>query len=185
MPSCSSMYRVYLDNFDTLERVDGALAESIKGTVSDQVANLRDSYEQHGLPRHPKKAVERTLKGEMQGALLDGELGFAMPKPGKVIQYCKLGWELIHQGQSTLKELQIVCGGFVYVAMFRRALLCSLNAVFEHMQKFDGEPPVVRLSLPYQVKVEDCTIHPSLSLGANGFPSDGGWGRSPVPTRRP
>lgn len=80
------MYRVHLDNFDALERVQAELAESIKGTISEQVANLRNSYEQHGLPRHPKKAVERTLKGEMQGALLDGELGFVMPKPGKVEQ---------------------------------------------------------------------------------------------------
>ena len=38
--------------------------------------------------------------------------------------------------------------------MFRRALLCSLNAVFEHMKAFESEAPVVRLALPYQVKVE-------------------------------
>ena len=30
----------------------------------------------------------------------------------------------------------------------------SLNAVFEHMKRFEGEAPVVRLGLPYQVKVE-------------------------------
>ena len=40
----------------------------------------------------------------------------------EVVQYCKLGREPIRQGQSIVKELQVVCGGFVYVAMFRRAL---------------------------------------------------------------
>ena len=38
--------------------------------------------------------------------------------------------------------------------MFRRQLLGSLNAVCEHMKRFEGEAPVVRLGFPYQVKVE-------------------------------
>lgn len=46
----------------------------------------------------------------MQGALLDGEQGFAMAKPTKVVQYCQLGFELLMRGESTLKELQVVCG---------------------------------------------------------------------------
>ena len=90
----------------------------------------------------------------MQGALVDGDLGYAMPKPQKLVQYCRLGFELLVRGQSTLRELQVACGGFVYIAMFRRPLLGSLNSVFEHMKSFDGEAPVVRLALPYQVKIE-------------------------------
>ena len=38
--------------------------------------------------------------GELQGALLDGEAGYAMPKPQKVVQYCKLGFELLVRGGS-------------------------------------------------------------------------------------
>ena len=143
-----------LDTFDALERVSSELAGEIKGTVTPQVEQLRRCYMEYGLPRHPKKVAERVIRGEMQGALIDGELGFAMPKPQKLVQYCKLGLELLVRGQSTLRELQVVCGGFVYVAMFRRPLLCSLNEVFEHMKRFDNEPPVVRLPLPYQVKLE-------------------------------
>ena len=154
MSSAAELYRVYLDNFDALERVDANLAGQIKGTVKPQVETLRDMYAEQGLPRHPKKAAERVTVGELQGALLDGEAGFAMPKPQKVIQYCKLGFELLVRGQSTLRELQVVCGGFVYLAMFRRQLLGCLNEVFEHMKRFEGEAPVVRLGLPYQVKME-------------------------------
>ena len=149
MTSAADMYRVYLDNFDALERVDAGLAGQIKGTVKPQVETLRDMYLKQGLPRHPKKAAERVTLGELQ-ALLDGEAGYAMPKPQKVVQYCRLGFELLVRGQSTLRELQVVCGGFVYL----RQLLGSLNAVFEHMKRFEGEAPVVRLGLPYQVKVE-------------------------------
>ena len=91
MTSAADMYRVYLDNFDALERVDANLAGQIKGTVKPQVETARDMYVERGLPRHPKKAEERVTLGELQGALLDGEAGYAMPKPQKVIQYCKLG----------------------------------------------------------------------------------------------
>ena len=154
LSNSSLLFRTYLDNFDCLERVQASLAECIKGTVAGQVEQLREAYEALGLPRHPKKAVQRSSVGEMQGALFDGERGFAMAKPAKVVQYCRLGFELLQRGQSTLRELQVVCGGFVYLCMFRRALLCSLNAVFEHMRAFESEAPVVRLSLPYQVKVE-------------------------------
>ena len=148
MSSAADLYRVYLDNFDALERVDADLAGQIKGTVKPQEETLRNMYAEHGLPRHPKKAAERVTLGELQGALLDGEARYAMPKPQKVIQYCKLGFELLARGQSTLRELQVVCGGFVYLAMFRRQLFGSLNAVFEHMKRFEGEAPVVRLGLP-------------------------------------
>ena len=153
MSSAPNLYRVYLDNFYALERVDAALAGEIKGTITPQVEQLRRCYEEFGLPRHPKKAAERVTQGEMQGALIDGEQGYAMPKPQKLIQYCKLGFELLVRRQSTLRELQVVCGGFVYVAMFQRPL-SSLNGVFEHMKSFEGEAPVVRLPLPYQVKID-------------------------------
>ena len=154
MSSGSQLYRIYLDNFDLLEKTESRLADKIKGGVADAVVRLRDMYDCMGLPRHPKKSVQRALQGEVQGAMLDGEAGFAIPKPEKVQVYCKLADELIRRGQCTLRELQVVCGGFIYICMFRRALLCGLNEVFVHMQRFAGEAPVVRLQLPWEVKVE-------------------------------
>ena len=154
LSSGSCLYRVYLDNFDLLEKTEKRLAERIKGEVAESVLQVRDTYEALGLPRHPKKSVQRALQGEVQGALLDGEAGFATPKPEKVQVYCKLADELIRRGECTLRELQVVCGGFIYICMFRRALLSCLNEVFLHMQRFEGEAPVVRLGLPWAVKVE-------------------------------
>lgn len=60
LPSSDHLYRTYLDNFDCLERVQVDLAETIKGTVASQVEQLREAYDKLGLPRHPKKAVQRT-----------------------------------------------------------------------------------------------------------------------------
>ena len=84
LSSGSRLYRIYLDNFDLLEKTESRLAGKIKGGVADAVAQVRDMYDSMGLPRHPKKSVQRALQGEVQGAMLDGEAGFAVPKPEKV-----------------------------------------------------------------------------------------------------
>ena len=152
MSSAASLYRVYLDNFDQLERFDKATADLVVGTPSAQVLKLRQDYMEMGLPRHPKKAVQRQFKAEVQGALFDGLLGFAMPKVGKVWQYALLAVELLSHGSATLKELQVVCGGFVYMALFRRPLLCSLNEVWAFMQQYQGGGG--RRALPTQVQAE-------------------------------
>ena len=40
--------------------------------------------------------------------------------------------------------------------MFRRALLCSLNAIWRHIEDLGKEPPVVRKPIPRKVKMELC-----------------------------
>lgn len=67
--SGSRLYRVYLDNYDQLVRVDRRLADIIRGTPSPEVLELRRAYELQGLPTHPKKSVEQQLSAEVQGAL--------------------------------------------------------------------------------------------------------------------
>ena len=154
LPSCASLFRIYLDNFDQIEKTDYKTAELIKGTPSAQILQLRSDYAELGLPRHPKKAVERQVQAEIQGALFDGEAGFAMAKPAKVWQYVQLGMELLGRGAASLKELQVTCGGFVYIAMFRRPLLSCLNEVWRFMQLMVGSNRAYRQRLPLQVAAE-------------------------------
>eukprot|EP00438_Fugacium_kawagutii_P029083 Skav214937 [mRNA] locus=scaffold3017:99733:102105:- [translate_table: standard] len=153
-PLKQDLYRIYLDNFDQLELVDARTAALIQGTVSDQVLQLRQTYEVLQLPRHPKKAVQRSLRAEVQGALLLGDVGVAIPKPAKVLQYVALALELLRMGQCTLRELQVVCGGFVYLTSFRKPLLSALNHVWVFMEALKWELPVVRRKLPEVVVVE-------------------------------
>ena len=153
-PTSKEVYRVYLDNFDELEIVDKETACLLSGSPSAQVLSLRASYETLGLPRHPKKAVERQFRAEVQGALVLGDVGVAIPKPSKVVQYVRLTLELLSQGRCTLRELQVVCGGLVYVTMFRRPLLCAMNKVWEFMESFKPHPPVVRFPLWPEVRLE-------------------------------
>lgn len=87
--------------------MDEGLAQKVSGTVSPQAEALRAQYTEMGLPRHPRKAAERVFVGELQGSRFDGVVGFATPKPEKVVVYNKLAFELIRRGQSTLRELQV------------------------------------------------------------------------------
>lgn len=152
--SAQAQYRVYLDNFDLVEECNPHMARQLVGSTAEVVEQLRAEYLSQGLPRHPKKAVERALRAEVQGAIVDGEHGFAQPKPEKVILYCRLAVCLVQQGQCTLKALQVVCGGLVYFAMFRRPLLGVLNEAWRFMEKLKSQPAVVRLKVPKGVAQE-------------------------------
>ena len=96
----------------------------------------------------------RSPVAEIQGAVVDGAAGFAQPKAGKITLYCRLALMLVEQAKRTLKELQVVCGGFVYFTMFRRQLLGILNEVWRFMEKLKRLPPVVRLPVPVEVQRE-------------------------------
>eukprot|EP00435_Cladocopium_sp_Y103_P065369 s173_g27.t1 len=153
-PNARELYRVYLDNWDQLRKVDVNLVDEIEGKPTVHQLALRQQYLDLDLPRHPKKSVESSTKAEIQGALLDGREGVAHAKPEKILKYMGLGWELVQRGSASLREIQVVAGGFVYITMFRRPLLCALNEVWHHVEDLKGYPPVVRLPLPQGVKVE-------------------------------
>ena len=112
-PNSQTLFRVYLDNWDEVRKVDKALCLEVEGKPSVHQLALRQQHSDLELPRHPKKAVESSCVAEVQGALLDGRAGVAYAKPAKLLKYLGLGWELVRSGYASLKELQVVAGGFV------------------------------------------------------------------------
>ena len=94
------------------------------------------------------------MKAEVQGAIIDGVKGIAYPKPAKVLKYAQLGSLLLGEKRCSVKQIQIVAGGLVYMSMFRRPLLGSLNAVWRFVQEFKHYPPVIKLEIPHEVKLE-------------------------------
>lgn len=105
------------------------------------------------MPRHPKKAVARSVHAEVQGAEVDGEAGVAAPKAEKLGKYLCLCHLLLTTGRCTQRQMQVVAGGFVYFCTFRRPLLGALNHVWEFIHSFEGGsfvqqiPAGVRLEL--------------------------------------
>ena len=100
-PMGKDLYRVYLDNWDEVRKVDKRFVEEIEGKPSLHQLALRQQYSLLELPRHPKKSVDNSCSAEIQGALLDGREGVAHAKPEKVLKYMGLAWELVCQGLLT------------------------------------------------------------------------------------
>eukprot|EP00438_Fugacium_kawagutii_P021648 Skav231607 [mRNA] locus=scaffold1636:8556:16397:- [translate_table: standard] len=152
--SASAIHRVYLDNFDQMEKVDAKLASTISGSPCPAVLALRAEYEEWGIPRHPKKAMERGQRVEVQGAIVDGVAGTAAPKPEKILKYVQLALLLAQSSRCSQRQAQVVAGGLVYVATFRRSLMGSLNAIWAFIEEFNAHPPVIHLEVPAMVKLE-------------------------------
>ena len=153
-PSTNPVHRIYLDNFDQLETSSAEGAKAIQGQASPLVLGLREEYSQIGIPRHPKKAVVRASRAEVQGAIVDGQQGIAFPKIEKVLKYAHLAKLVVQAGEATQKQMQIIGGGFVYICMFRRPLLGSLNHIWQFIVKAGQEPPFIRHPLPWEVSQE-------------------------------
>jgi len=147
--SFPNLFRVYLDNFDQLQKVDRKTATLIAGTPSEAVEQLRECYAREGLPTHPKKTVQQELGAEVQGAWLD-----LNAKPAKIAKYVRLALELVGRGKASQRELQIVGGGFVYIAMFNRPLLSSLNHIWRMIVEAEDGSPTWRRWLKREVMVE-------------------------------
>jgi hypothetical protein len=153
-------WRVYLDNYDLLEKVERTNMVDVKGTVAPGVLALRHEYEHWEVPRNIKKSVQRSDKCEVQGATVDGLLGVGYPREAKLCKYFSMGWQLCSQKMATQKQWQVTCGGLVYVAMFRRPLLGGLNQVWRHIESFEDRKARV-LGTP-----EDCCLEVLRFLGS-------------------
>lgn len=146
-------WRVYLDNYDLLERVEATQMAHLEGSVAPGFLALRQEYERWEVPRNQKKSVERSAKCEMQGATIDGKLGVAYPRESKLCRYFSLALNLASLEFATQKQWQIVCGGLVYVSMFRRPMLSGLNAVWRHIESYNSGGSL-RLRTPAECRLE-------------------------------
>jgi hypothetical protein len=127
------VWRVYLDNYDLLEKVEQTNMVEVRGSLAPGVLALREQYEHCDVPRNVKKSVQRSDKAEV----VDGNLGVAYPRESKLAKYFSLAYQLCQQQKATQKQWQVACGGLVYFSMFRRPLLGCLNAVWQHIESFE------------------------------------------------
>ena len=164
-------WRVYLDNYDLLEKVKATEMVSLEQSVAPGVLALRQEYERWEVPRNMKKAVQRSPKCEVQGATVDGVLGVAYPREAKLAKYFAMALDLCLRPAASQRQWQVVCGGLVYVAMFRRPLLGGLNQVWRHIEHFDtcGRR---YLATPLDCKLEVLRFLGCLSLARLDFRLD-------------
>lgn len=88
-----------------------------------------------------------TTSTNFKGAWVEGEAGTVTAKPTKVAKYIKLVLEIIGRGRASQRELQVVGGGFVYIAMFRRPSLSSLNQIWRTIVEGERYSPHAKVPL--------------------------------------
>ena len=137
LPEGKAVWRVYLDNFDLLEKYPREVLGELGEEVAPEVKALRKEYQEWGLPRHPGKAVSRKALAEVQGAVLDGERGIAYPKGQKLSKYITIAYQLVNETHCSQRQMQVVCGGLVYFSTFRRQLLGGLNLCWTFIESFN------------------------------------------------
>lgn len=146
-------WRIYLDNFDLLEKVKAVDVSTLRGSLAPAVLALRHEYEVWNIPRNVKKSVERQPLAEVQGAQVDGTLGVAYPRESKLLKYIAATLTVLAFDKVSQRQLQVVCGGLVYISMFRRQLLGGLNAVWKFIEHFNNVK-VHALPLPDSCRLE-------------------------------
>ena len=152
-PEANPLWRVYLDNYDLLEKVDRTVIPSLEGTVAAGAEGLTEEYDRWGIPRNLKKSVSRMTKAEIQGAEVDGQRGVAYPRESKLLKYVSAALQVCSQKLVTQKQLQVVCGGLVYFSMFRRPLLGCLNSIWKFIESFNSVRFKFR-TLPEECRLE-------------------------------
>ena len=153
LPDGKTVWRVYLDNYDLLEKYPHETLMEKTGGEAPEILALREEYLAWGLPRHPGKAVARQAVAEVQGAVVDGNRGLAYPKGQKLSKYVTIAYHLMEETMATQRQMQVVCGGLVYFSTFRRQLLGGLNACWAFIESFNVRGRH-RLPIPRNVKLE-------------------------------
>ena len=117
LPEGKAVWRVYLDNYDLLEKYPREVLGELGVEVAPEVKALRQEYQEWGLPRHPGKAVSRKALAEVQGAVLDGERGIAYPKGQKLSKYITIAYQLVNEYLFATADASCVRwpGLFLYV----------------------------------------------------------------------
>ena len=125
LPTGSTVWRVYLDNYDLREKYPRETLLEEAGESAPEVEALRKEYLEWGLPRHPKKGVSRQVMAEVQGAVVDGRRGLAYPKMQKLSKYVTIAHQLIYYARDLCNAAPNASG--VYFSTFRRQLLGGLK----------------------------------------------------------
>ena len=118
----------------------------------------------------PRRVWRHRSEPRVQGAIIDGKEGIAFPKPEKILKYAQLGLMLVDSTQCTQKQVQVVGGGMVYCAMFRRPLLGCLNEIWSFISAFEGYPPFIKLDIPSMGEDGNCPVCRVAPPCIHGFP---------------
>ena len=103
------------------------------------------TYKEVDLVRSEKKDVRRSPLGSPLGSQFDGLVGTVRADPLKTAALMEVTLSVIRLGRCTKSILRVLIGCWVYVLMYRRPIMCVLQACF-HEGSTLAENVIFRLS---------------------------------------
>ena len=143
LPRGEVMVGVLIDDFVTICKSD------VSSSGPSESARLADKMEQKyvevGLIPHPKKAFRDEGESSFWGADIDGVKGQVRGSLKRAIPLCGALLQVGKLGHVSVELLESLVGSLVSLFLFRRRLLCLLDAVYQTCQGRRGDA-LVKLS---------------------------------------
>lgn len=146
LPRCSTMVGILIDDFVCLsvipEAQDCALEPSVGALKSDA---MQSAYKLESLIPHEEKAFRDSETASFWGIDLEGRRGVLRGAIRRAIPLCSIVMQIAALGHSTVDLLQIISGALISLLLYRRRMLCLLDAIFGSCRGREGRE-VVQLS---------------------------------------
>ena len=117
--------------FESMRREELQRMQEGQRTRGGRIVDVvRSAYEKAGLVRHPGKAVEQSLKGEVWGLEIDGDRGVARPNPKRVIPLANIVLRTVELGRASVALLEVLAGAICSVFQSRRRLMALMHEIY-------------------------------------------------------
>ncbi len=126
--------------------VEGSVAAEFEADKSGEVCPHDDvrsfdamlgGYARNHLMAHKTKRFRRERERIFWGGLFDGRRRLSCAPRERTLSQILLTMCLVRLGVAPLILIQMVVGGWIFIAMFRRAFFCLLFKVFQEMADLD------------------------------------------------
>ena len=119
---------IVIDDLVLMEKV--ALNSSIGENLNSSRKTMLDMYQSVGLEAHPSKGFANLEKTSFWGADVDGVRGLVRASVARSISLVWTTVQILKLGFTSISLLEILCGGYVSLFIFRRRLMSMLDVSY-------------------------------------------------------
>ena len=158
LPRTSTLVGVLIDDFVSLSRVRADYELGKNGSAGAvRAEQMQEVYRHTGLIPHEEKAFRDQENASFWGIDLEGRRGLIRGSIRRAVPLAHILLQLAEMGVATVDLLQTLAGALISLMLYRRRMLCLLDALFE---SYRGRGPreIVRLSGKCRSELLACAI---------------------------
>eukprot|EP00435_Cladocopium_sp_Y103_P020927 s3291_g5.t1 len=146
-----------IDDFILIEKRKKVEVEErqSRSRCEEIIAEVRERYDEVGLPRHPDKAVSNESTGTFWGMDFDGDAGLMRPSLKRSIPVAFIILEMLKLRRTSVGLLEVLAGSLVSIFQCRRRFMSCLQAVYEE-QRGRKRTDILTVSNALEVELLQC-----------------------------